>query len=271
MSRFEEPRLILTGSLRSAPVLLLQFFLNPILFALFALWLLIAEATVWQLGLNVMLAFVFVAGSLLLHGGTLNYFSDRFRDESAGVANAFGRALRHLGAIALCAALLYWIWSLAGGLGEYNETVPTYVRSTLPAFLRQHISLAFLAGAYDTVVFLLQWVVVPGLFLPLVLQAADQGFRGFGRAGWIAWKNAIASLPYWLILLVAALLGVYAGSKIMDWRPTMKDSTFSTETASLVLRLFFSYLLGLFSWLLACALIGKRGGLAKNLGGNTAA
>jgi len=271
MSRFEEPRLILTGSLRSGSVLLLQFFLNPILFALFALWLLIAEATVWQLALNVVLAIVIVAGGLLLHGGTLNYFSDRFRDESAGVAKAFGRALRHLGAITVCAVVIYWIWSLAGGLGDYDQTVPTYLRSTLPALLRQHISLGFLIGAYDAAIFLLRWVVIPGLLLPLLLRAADQGFRGFGRAGWTAWKNTIASFQYWLILLVAALLGVYATDKLMDWRPGSKDTTFSTETASLVLRLFFAYLLGLFSWLLACALIGRRGWPGKNLSGDSAA
>ena len=271
MSRFEEPRLILTGSLRSGPVLLLQFFLNPILFALFALWLLIAEATVWQLALNVVLAVVIVAGSLLLHGGTLNYFSDRFRDESAGVASAFGRALRHLGATAVCAIVVYWVWTQAGQLGDYNETVPTYLRSTLPALLRQHISLGLLTNLYDVAVFLLRWVVIPGLLLPLLLRAADQGFRGFGRAGWTVWKSTIASFQYWLILVIAALVGVYASDKIMDWRPTSKDTTFSTETASLVLRLFFAYLLGLFSWLLACALIGRRGWLGKNLSGDSAA
>jgi hypothetical protein len=271
MSRFEEPRLILTGSLRSGPVLLLQFFLNPILFALFALWLLIAEATVWQLALNVVLVVVIVTGGLLLHGGTLNYFSDRFRDEGAGVAKAFGRALRHLGAIAACAVIIYWVWALAGQLSDYGQTVPTYLRSTLPAFLRQHISLAPLTGVYDGLVFLLRWVVIPGLSLPLVLRAADQGFRGFGRAGWAAWKKTIASFQYWMILVIAALLGVYASDKIMDWRPTSKDTTFLTETASLVLRLFFAYLLGLFSWLLACALIGRRGWLGQNLSGDSAA
>ncbi|HXY23624.1 MAG TPA: hypothetical protein VEI73_03185 [Candidatus Acidoferrum sp.] len=271
MSRFEESRLILTGSFRSGPVLLLQFFLNPILFALFALWLLIAEATALQLALNVVLAIVIVAGGLLLHGGTLNYFSDRFRDESAGVAKAFGRALRHLGAIAVCAAILYWIWSLAGGLSGYDQTVPTYLRSTLPAFLRRLISIGFLTGAYDAGIFLLRWVVIPGLLLPLALRAADQGFRGFGSTGWRAWKSTVASFQYWLILTVVALIGVYASGKLMDWRPTSKDSTFSTETASLVLRLFLAYILGLFSWVLACALIGRRGWLGKNLTGDSAA
>lgn len=271
MSRFEEPRLILTGSFGSGPVLLLQFFLNPILFALFALWLLIAEATVWELALNVVLAIVIVAGGLLLHGGTLNYFSDRFRDESAGVAKGFGRALRHLGAIVVCAIVIYWIWMLASQLGDYDQTVPTYLRSMLPASLRQHISLGVLTGAYDTAVFLLRWVAIPGLFLPLVLRAADQGFRGFGQAGWTAWKSTIASFQYWLMIAVTALLGVYASDKIMDWRPTSTDSTFSTETASLVLRLFSAYLLGLSSWLLACALVGRRGWLGKNLGRDSAA
>jgi len=44
---------------------------------LFAAWLLIPEAKLWQLAFNVLLAVVIVAAALLLHAGTLNYFSDR--------------------------------------------------------------------------------------------------------------------------------------------------------------------------------------------------
>ncbi len=271
MSHFEEPRQILAGSFRNGRLWLIQFFLNPILFGLFAAWLLIPEAKIWQLGLNVLLVVLIAAAALLLHAGTLNYFSDQFREQPAAVTTAFGRALRHFAAIAVCAIVFYVVWALAGGLDAYHETIPTYFRSMLPASVRQHMSLGALIWTLDGLVFLLKWVVVPGLLLPLALLAADQGFRGFGLAGWKAWKTTIVSLHYWLILAVAAFLGVYGSDTTMGWRPASASPTFAGETANLVFRLFLAYGLGLFSWMVACSLIGRRGGSVQNVAGNSAA
>jgi len=271
MSHFEEPRLILAGSLQSGRLWLLQFFLNPILWGLFAAWLLIPEAKIWQLALNVLLAVIIVAATLVLHAGTLNYFSDHFREQRAAVTTAFGRARRHFAAIAVCAIVFYLVWALVGGLDRYRETFPTYFRSTLPVSVRQHISLGVLSGTFDGLVFLLQWVAVPGLLLPLALLAADQGFRGFGRPGWKALRTRIASLHYWVILAITAFLGIYGSATIMGWRPTSESPTFASETGNLVLRLLLAYGLGLFSWMVACSLIGRRGGFVQSAAGDSAA
>jgi hypothetical protein len=264
MSRFEEPRVVLAGSFRSGRLWLLQFFVNPILAGLFAAWLLIPEAKLWQLASNVVLAVVIVAAALLLHAGTLNYFSDQFREQPAAIKTAFGRALRHFAAIAVCAIVFYLVWALAGGLAGYQETFPTYVRSMLPATIREYIPLGVQTGSFEVLVFLLQWVAVPGLLLPLALRAADQGFRGFGRAGWKAWRTTIAGLHYWLILAVAAVLGVYGSNTLLGWRPSSESPTFAGETANLVLRMFLAYGLALLSWMVACSLIGQRAGSAQN-------
>ena len=250
---------------------LLQFFLNPILVGLFAVWLLIPEARIWQLGLNILLAALIVAAALVLHAGTLNYFSDQFREQPAVVTTAFGRALRHFAAIAVCAIVLCFVWTLAGGLDRYHETIPTYIRSTLPVSVRQHLSLGVLTGTFGLLAFLLQWVTVPGLLLPLVLLAADQGFRGYGREGWKTWKTSIASLHYWLILAVAAFLGVYGSDTILGWRPNSASPSFAGETTNLTFRLLLAYGLGLFSWMLVCSLIGRRGGSTQGIAGNSTA
>ena len=271
MSRFEEPRLVLAGSFRSGRLWLLQFLVNPILAGLFAAWLLMPEAKLWQLCFNVLLAVVIAAAGLLLHAGTLNSFSDQFREQPAVIKTAFRRALRHFAAIAVCAIVLYLVWALAGGLAGYQETFPTYVRSMLPATIREHIPLGVLTGTFQVLVFLLQWVAVPGLLLPLMLRAADQGFRGFGRAGWKTWKTTIASLHYWLILAVAALLGVYGSNTLLGWRPSSESPTFAGETANLVLRMFLAYGLALLSLMVACSLIGRRAGSAQHVAGDSIA
>src|SRR6266568_4834284 len=271
MSHFEEPRQILAGSFLSGRLWLLQFLLNPILFGLFAAWLLIPEAKIWQLALNVLLVVLIAAAALVLHAGTLNYFNDQFREQPAAVTTAFGRALRHFAAIAACAVIFYLVWSLAGGLDRYQETFSIYVRSMLPASARGRIPLGVLTGIFDFLVFLLPWVVVPGLFLPLALRAADQGFRGFRREGWQAWRTTVASLYYWLILAVAAFLGVYGSTTLLSWRPNSESPTFASETANLVLRLSLAYALGLYSWMVACSLIGRRSASAQSVAGNSAA
>src|SRR5712672_270843 len=256
MSHFEEPRQILAGSFRSGRVCLLQLFVNPILAGLFAAWLLIPEAKIWQLALNVLLALLIAAVALVLHAGTLNYFSSQFREQPPAVTAAFGRALRHFAAIGVCAVIFYFAWSLAGGLERYQETFSIYLRSTLPATVSGGIPLGVLTGIFDFLVFLLQWVAVPGLLLPLALRAADQGFRGFGRAAWRPWKSAVKSLHYWVILTVAAFLGVYGSSTLLGWRPSSESQTFTGETANLVLRILLAYGLGLVSWMVACSLVG---------------
>jgi len=271
MSHFEEPRLILAGSFRSGRLWLLQFFVNPILAGLFAAWLIIPEAKIWQLVLNVVLAVVIAGGALVLHAGTLNYFSDQFHEQPAAVLPTFGRALRNFSAVAVCALVFYVVWSVVGGLEQYQVAFPTYLRSTLPASLRAYISLGALTASFEFLVFVLQWIVVPGLLLPLALLAADQGFRGFRGAGWKRWKTSIASLHYWVILALAAFLGVYGSSTIMGWRPASESPTFAGETSNLALRLFLAYSLALFSWMVVCSLIGRRGGSAQSVAGNSAA
>lgn len=271
MSRFEEPRLVLAGSFRSGRLWLLQFLVNPILAGLFAAWLLIPEAKLWQLGFNVLLAVVIAAAALLLHAGTLNFFGDQSEEQPAAIKTAFGRALRHFAAIVVCAIVFYVVWSLAGELDRYQDTLPTYVRSMLPTGLRGNIPLVVLSGFFDVLVFLVRWAAVPGLLLPLTLRAADQGFRGFGRAGWKIWKTTIAGLHYWLILAVAAFLSVYGSKTLLGWRPSSESPTFAGETANLVLRMSLAYGLVLFSWMVACSLIGRRARSAQNVAGDSIA
>src|SRR5260370_14068900 len=102
MSDFEEPRLVLAGSLRSGRLWLLQFFVNPILAGLFAAWLLIPEAKIWQLGLSVLLVAVISAAALVLHAGTLKYLIHQFREQSAAVSTSLGRAKTHVAALFVC-------------------------------------------------------------------------------------------------------------------------------------------------------------------------
>jgi len=246
-------------SLRSARIWVIQLLANPILFLLFALWLLLPVAHGWDLLLNALLIVFVALGAIALHAGTLNYFQDARRTGESGIRRAFLRALRHVIAILILVALAYGVWHFVQLLDSYSDIFPAYVRSTLPAWARRRFSLAQANLTFEVVIFLISWIAAPGLLLPFALTTADEGLRGFGRKGWIAWRRAVSSFSYWIVLAAAAVLGVFVTSKLMNWTPNFATSTIRHESLSLAWRLLLSYGLGLAAWMLACSTVACSG------------
>ena len=269
MSHLEIARSAFTDCFRSVRLWLVQFFGNLTLFALFVAWLLIPVASNFHLLYNLVFAFVLIVAVLTLHAGTLNYFSDRQRSETAQLWPAARRALRHLIPVAICVAVFCFLWLLVGKLEAYQTIFPSYFRSTLPVSLRRHITLPALDTTFSAVLFIARWIFVPGLLLPLLLQAADRGFRGFGPQGLTGWRKTVLSFAYWTALTFAALVGVFATQELMAWTPNFRTSTFHSEAVSFAVRLFVAYLLGLFSWILACSLVGRYAAAAGTSSGVT--
>ncbi len=271
MSRLEIIRGTCSDCFRSGRLWLIQFFANIILFALLVAWLLIPVANNLHVVFNFVFAAVLLLAVLTLHSGTLNVSLDRLRSEPAPLWLAFRRAFRHFIPVAICVAVFCLLWLLVNALGSLQTAFPPYVRSTLPVSIRRHISLHTLDNLFSAVLFFARWILAPGLLLPLLLQTADLGLRGFSRQGLVAWRKTIFSLSYWLVLLIAALLGVLATQKLMGWTPDFKTSTFHSEAISLGARLIVAYLLGLFSWILACSVVSRSAashGTSSDVAGN---
>ena len=261
--------------LRSWRLWLIQFFANLLLFGLFAGWLLLPVANAGYLLLNILVASLFLLAVFVLHGGTLNYFYAQTHDEGARLRSVFALALRNLLAVAVCEGAIYLLWIAAGEADTYHETLPAYLRSMTPLFLRKHTGLAAYQELFEASRFLLRWIVVPGLVLPFFASVSRLGFRGFGRQGFTAWKKSLRNISYWGVLILSALLGVLATEKIMGWTPDFRTSTFTGETVSLIFRGLASYLLGLFAWLLVCSAAGRCAGndakAPEDIGGQAAA
>ena len=274
MSRFEIAGNSFKDCFRGGRLWLLQLVANLILLALLVAWLLVPVASNLHLIVNFVFASVLIVAVLWLHGGTLNYFVDRQRSESAPLWSAFRRALSHLIPFAVCVAVLCLLWLLVGKLDAYQPAFPAYLRSTLPVSIRRHVTLPALDTLFSVFLFVIRWILAPGLLLPFFAQTADCGFRGFGPQGFYAWKKTVSSVAYWLVLLIAALLGVFATQKLMAWTPDFKTSTFHSEAISFAARFFFAYVFGLFSWMLACSVVGRcnaAAGSSRNVAGNPAA
>lgn len=236
-------------------VWLLQFFGNAILALIFVWWLHIDVDTGWNVFLNVLVGLVFLAGALLLQGATLNYYHDFYEEKNAGLVPAFKNAVKHLPAFAISVAVLSFLFYLAGKLDNYQYEFPGYLRSEFPAWLRRHISEPAMDNLYDGFVFIVRWIVVPGLILPLCLACARIGFRGFIRLG--VWWRAVRNLAFWIVLITAALIGIYCTGKILHWTLDPKTATLTGEKIWLAFRMLVAYLMLLFGWLWVCRTLAR--------------
>src|SRR5215471_13959963 len=261
MARWSSLREALVLSLKNWQLWLVQLAGNAIIIALFVEWLRIPEAHWWQLISQALLILALLGAVLVLHGGTLAYFESAHADSAAQLLPAFRKALKHIASLAVCAFLLHIPWALSGHLYNYQTSFPGYLRSEFPAWLRRMISEPALDSTYTFLLFVLRWVILPGLLLPFLLFCADKGFSGF--IAFRNWWKTIRSLAYWIVLIVAAIVGVYLVGVVMGWRLDPKTSTFHGEYANFAMRLLLAYLLGLFSWLFVGSMLGRAGRAAQ--------
>ncbi len=233
----------------------MQFFGNAAILVTFGLWLHIPESYWWQLFFQAVIALVLVVAALLLHAGTLNYYADIFENEKAPLAAAFRKALRHLPAFAVWAVIFYFLFQFADKLDDYQYSFPGYLRSEFPAWLRRLLSENAVDNIYIGSVFVMRWILLPGALLPLGLLCAGLGFKGFVR--FRAWGRSLANVAYWIVLVAAALIGVYCFGKILDWRLHPDGPAVAKEEIWLAFRMFVAYLLALFSWFWVCAMLAR--------------
>lgn len=246
-------RATLISAVRHPRLWIVQLLGNVVIVLTFALWMNIDVATGFTVFLNFFFGLVLIVEVLLLHGGTLNYFTDADANPAPGMGKAFKSALRHLPALVIFAAIFSCVVWLLGMLDDYQYSFPGYLRSEFPAWLRRHISEPGMDHFYIGFLAFLRWVVIPGLLLPLGLLCAGLGFRGF--ISFRAWGRILRRFAYWVVLIFAALVGAYLNTKILHWTLNPDTSTLGEQKVWFGFRLLVAYLLALLSWLWVCAML----------------
>ena len=234
---------------------LLQFVGNAIILVSFAGWLNIGEAHWYQLFFTAVLGLILIVATLTLHGGTANYYATVQQEKTTTLRPAFITALRHLPALLIWAAVFLYVRHLSGKLDDYQYAFPGWLRSEFPAWLRRIISEPAMDNAYECFVGLMRWVIVPGLFLPLGLLCAENGFRGFAK--FRPWLRTLLNWAWWTVLVIASLLGVYCVDKLLHWTLNPKTATLGGEKTWLAFRMFVAYLVAIYSWLLVCSMLPR--------------
>jgi hypothetical protein len=248
------------GSLQSWRLWLIQFLVNALLFATFAAWLPISVSNGLRVLLNVVVILIIIFVFLTLHGGTLNYFNSLNSNEHRPFLETFPRAARNIFAILVCLIGIFLLWRLLEELNQYQYSLPPYFRSISSESIRRHFTLRFFQETLDVTFFVLRWIIFPGLTLPFLASTSSLGFRGFGSGGFDGWKRTVSSFSYWIVVAVAALVGIIATQKLMGWTPDFRYSTLRGETVSVIWRTLVSYLLALYAWMLTCSVLGWRSG-----------
>src|SRR5947209_10592428 len=179
MSLWNSLRETLLLTLRHRRLWLVQFVGNLLLMLLFIWFLHFPDAYAWQVMISGLLLVVLGLSIIILHGGTLNYCLEAERGKDFPLKRPFQKALKHVLPLLIVIAIIYFIRGLVDRMDDYQYAFPGYLRSEFPAWLRRSISEPAVRSFYGGLVTFLRWIVLPGLFLPLLLLCADRNFRGF--------------------------------------------------------------------------------------------
>ncbi len=204
---------------------------NALLLLLGYYWLGLGESDGVHLALSAVVILLFALGALWLHGASFVVF----RENSVGVAA--GRALRNLVPLFLLSVvvmLIYWaLRHFYYSFGHEAFTIGSY--STMK--LRRPVEPTRVLQAFHIFIWVLQWLVVPVLALPLAAEVANQGWAGFRGAAFQRSKKVL----FWVEAGVLLLAAIYLPWHLYYWIPKMPN--FSMEVVSVVVRVGVGYLI----------------------------
>jgi hypothetical protein len=201
-------------------------------------WLGLGESRAPALVWSAAVALALVLGACWLHGAAFVWFADPKPRMRTVFSTALRRILPLLAAVA-AALLVYWLAKLAADAAAAGSFK---LGSWLTLKLRKPVRPSSMVRACNILFWIMRWMVLPVLLLPMVAGVAACGWRGFGDFGAMVRRRL-----YWIevpLLLVAAF---WAPMQVYSWTPHVGG--FRMEMTSFVLRLTAAYCLSLSAWL----------------------
>jgi hypothetical protein len=199
-------------------------------------WLGVPESRAGTLAWSITLALF-----ILLLGSWAYTASFLYRAEPS-LVSAWQTSLRNIFPVLLTAAgiaLLYWLLAAWAG---YSIKPAFRIASWLTLKLRTPVRPASIERIFNTVVWIVRWVVLPVLFLPVLSAVSTLGWRGFG-AGWRKRRSWV----FWIETPVLLLLAVRVPLMLVNWVPRVDG--FGVQSASFAMRAAVAYLLFGGAWL----------------------
>ncbi len=212
---------------------------NTLLLWLGYYWLGIGESSTSSLLWSAFIAVVLVCGACWAYASALVFF----RQEEHSATAAWRAALRNLLPLSLVAIVLLALYYLLARWSDYSSAPALGLASFLTLKSQRPLKPATVLAIFNAVLWLVRWMILPVLCLPLISAITVQGWQGFSSVGALARKWL-----YWIETPALLVCAFAVPIKLLAWVPSV--SGFGMETASFVLRAAAAYLLFLAAWLL---------------------
>ena len=221
--------------IRSAvPLSIAHLIGNALILWLGYYWLGIAESDGAHLAWSAIVLLVFVLGALWLHGTAFSVFGRRGERRFNQAARITGSNLVPLFLLAILATVLYGC--LAQLYLKFTHSA-FVIASFLTLHLRKPVSPGRVLGCYHGLIWLLRWVALPAVLLPLAASVAQHGWRGYRLSSLRRSRNIL----YWIQVCAFLLLAIWVPMKLVHWIP--KLTAFNAQMASFLARFALGYLL----------------------------
>ncbi len=227
----------------------LNLFGNAAVLGLWYYWLLIPDAHGWQVAWSAVLALVTVLFVLWLRAGTLAWFRvSEFRNEPA-IGRAFRVGFRHIGPLAVWAALGACIAWIILSAANYTPQFSVWIRQKVNA----GPSPRNVMHGSDWLLFVVLWIVLPAIWAPVATTIAASGFSGrhFARS-----FRVLRQPLYWILLCIVIALGAWVPYKLVTWVPDL--TSLRQQAWSAGLRFAAAYLVLITAFILLVWMVGER-------------
>ncbi len=206
---------------------------NAVLLALGYYWLGIGESHTLTLVWSLFLAAFIFGMTCWVYGASL---------VSSGAQQAWRTSFRHLPAFAAAVLVLACIYGLLSLFAIRSRQPAFQLASWLTLQLRKPVRPTATAEAFNLVIGLVRWVLLPVFCMPVLASAANSGWQGF-RAFGANHRN----LRLWVLTPLLLLAAFRAPMLLLAWVPRVHG--FGLESLSFALRALLAYLLFGGAWL----------------------
>jgi hypothetical protein len=222
---------------------------NAVVLASWYWWLLIPDAHRWQIAWTVLQAIVTIIFVVWLRAGTLAWFRvAEFRSQPV-VGAAFRRGARHMVPLAIWAALGGVIIWIVISLGNYTPQFGVWIRQKVTA----GPSPRSVMHASDWLLFLLLWIVLPAVWIPVATTISASGFSGAHIVR--SWR-VLRRATYWVLLCVLMFCATWVPYKLVTWVPEL--TTMRQQAWSAGLRFFAAYLVMITAFIAVVWMVGEK-------------
>jgi len=216
-----------------------HFIANAVLLGCGYYWLGIGEGRASALAWSAVIAMLLVALTCATYGAAFAFFDSAERKKVSQAWTTAARNLLPTAAAALAIGGVYWLLAM---WQDYSSDLAFTLASYLTLTFRKPVTPASVLKVFDAVLWLVRWVVLPVLLLPMLAAISTRGSRGFEGIG-----AGIRRWWYWLATPVLLLCAIWAPLKVLSWTP--RSGSFAVEVLSFVVRAAVAYLLFGAAWL----------------------